>query len=54
MGRKEIVDVIGIPESVPNLLGQIPLEVLDFVVDSKGQKLIPNPAHGGEQMVEEY
>jgi hypothetical protein len=25
-----------------------------LVVDSKRQKLIPNPAHGGEQMTEEY
>ena len=54
MGRKENFDVIEVPESVPNLLGQVPLEVLDFVVDAKGQKLIPNPAHGGEQMTEEY
>lgn len=28
------------------------IEVL--VVDSKGQRLIANPAHGGEQMTEEY
>ncbi len=54
MGRTENFDVIEVPENVPNLLGQVPLEVLDFVVDSKGQKLIPNPAHGGEQMTEEY
>jgi len=54
MGRKEIFEVIEVPENVPNLVGQIPLEVLDFVVDSKGHKLIPNPAHGGEQMIEEY
>ena len=27
----------------PNLLGQIPLAHLDFVVDSKNRKLIPNP-----------
>jgi predicted aspartyl protease len=56
MGRKENFDVIEVPESVPNLLGQVPLEVLDFVVDGKGQsqKLIPNPAHGGEQMTEEF
>ena len=54
MGRWENFDVIEGPEHVPNLLGQVPLEVLDFVVDSKGQKLIPNPAHGGEQMTEEY
>jgi hypothetical protein len=54
MGRTENFDVIELPESVPNLLGQVPLEVLDLVVDSKGQKLIANPAHGGEQMTEEY
>ena len=54
MGRKENFDVIEVPETVPNLLGQVPLEVLDLVVDSKRQKLIPNPAHGGEQMTEEY
>jgi len=54
MGRKENFDVIEVPENVPNLLGQVPLEVLDFVVDSKSRKLIPNPAHGGEQMTEEY
>jgi predicted aspartyl protease len=54
MRRKENFDVIDVPESVPNLLGQVPLEVLDFVVDSKAHKLVPNPAHGGEQMTEEY
>jgi clan AA aspartic protease len=54
MGRKENFDVIEVPETVPNLLGQVPLEVLDFVVDPKGQKLISNPAHGGEQMIEEF
>ena len=54
MGRHENFDVVEVPEQVPNLLGQVPLEVLDFVVDPRGQKLIPNPAHGGEQMTEEY
>lgn len=54
MGRKENFDVIEVPESVPNLLGQVPLEVLDLVVDSKRRKLVPNPEHGGEQMTEEY
>ena len=54
MGRRENFDVVEVPEEVPNLLGQVPLEVLDFVVDSRGQKLVPNPAHGGEQMTEEY
>jgi predicted aspartyl protease len=54
MGRHENFDVVEVPESVPNLIGQVPLEVLDFVVDSRGRKLISNPAHGGEQMTEEY
>ena len=47
-------DVVNIGENVPNLLGQIPLEYLDFVVDSKNRKLIPNPEHGDNQMSEEY
>jgi len=54
MGRCENFDVIEIPEDVPNLLGQVPLEVLDLVVDSRAQRLIPNPAHGGTQMTEEF
>lgn len=41
--------MIEVPESVPSLLGVVPLEALDFVVDSKAHKLIPNPAHSGEQ-----
>jgi predicted aspartyl protease len=54
MGRHENFDVVELPEGVPNRIGQVPLEVLDFVVDSRGQNLILNPAHGGEQMTEEY
>jgi predicted aspartyl protease len=54
LGRYGNFDVVEIDEDVPNLLGQIPLEYLDFVVDSKGQKLIPNPEHGDKQMSEEY
>jgi hypothetical protein len=47
-------DVVATDEKAPNLVGQIPLEYLDFVVDPKRQKLIPNPEHGGKQMTEEY
>ena len=53
-GRYGNFDVVDIGENVPNLLGQIPLEYLDFVVDSKNRKLIPNPEHGDRQMSEEY
>ena len=54
MGRYGAFEVVGIDDDVPNLLGQIPLEYLDLVVDPKGQKLIPNPEHGDKQMSEEY
>ena len=53
-GRYGDFNVVDIGESVPNLLGQIPLEYLDFVVDAKNRKLIPNPEHGDKQMSEEY
>ena len=53
-GRYGSFDVVDVGENVPNLLGQIPLEYLDFVVDSKNRKLIPNPDHGDKQMSEEY
>ena len=53
-GRYGDFNVVDIGEKVPNLLGQIPLEYLDFVVDSKNRKLIPNPEHGDKQMSEEY
>jgi predicted aspartyl protease len=54
MGRDGNFDVVKVDDDVPNLLGQIPPEYLDFVVDPKGQRLIPNPEHGGIQMTEEY
>jgi predicted aspartyl protease len=54
LGRHGIFEVVDIDEKVPNLLGQIPLEYLDFVVDLKNRKLIPNPEHGDKQMSEEY
>ena len=54
MGREGNFDVVDVDESVPNLLGQIPLEYLDFVVDPTNQKLRGNPEHGAEWMTEEY
>ena len=54
MGRDGNFDVVEVDEDVPNLLGQIPLEHLDLVVDPKRRKLIPNPEHGDKLMTEEY
>jgi clan AA aspartic protease len=47
-------DVVEIPDDCPTLIGQLPLEGLDFVVDPVNQRLIGNPEHGGEQMIELY
>jgi predicted aspartyl protease len=52
--RDCIVEVAEIPDECPVLIGQIPLELLDFVVDSAGGKLIGNPDHGGEQMIDMF
>ena len=54
MGRSCTVDVMEVPDDVPPLVGQIPLEHLDFVVDPRNQKLIGNPRHGGEHIYEMY
>lgn len=54
MGRTGDFNVVEVDDDVPNLMGQIPLEYLDFIVDPKGRKLIPNPEHGDKQMSEEY
>ena len=53
-GPSSTVDVMEVPDEVPTLIGQVPLELLDFVVDSGGQKLIGNPAHGGQHVLEAY
>lgn len=47
-----ISDAMEVPDDCPVLIGQVPLELLDFVVNSKQQKLMGNPEHGGEQMYE--
>src|SRR5207302_8034262 len=48
-GRDMTVDPAEVPDEVPVLIGQIPLEYLDLVVDPTNRRLIGNPAHGGEQ-----
>ena len=43
MGRVVTAEAIVEPEKDYALLGQIPLEALDLHVDSRGQRLLPNP-----------
>jgi predicted aspartyl protease len=53
-GRECTMDVLEVPDSVPVLIGQIPLEHLDLVVDLQSRRLIGNPAHGGEHVYEMF
>jgi predicted aspartyl protease len=48
------LDIMEVPDNVPALIGQIPLEQLDFVVDPRSRTLIGNPAHGGEHVLEAF
>ena len=42
-GREAIFSALVVPAGSTPLIGQIPLEELDFVVDAKSRELRPNP-----------
>ena len=51
-GRTFTGDVMELPDDCPVVIGVIPLEGLDFVVDPNGRRLIGNPEHGGEYVID--
>ena len=51
-GRDCNCDVMELPDDCPVVIGQIPLEQLDFVIDPMKQRLIGNPDHGGQHMLD--
>ncbi|MFO0927308.1 MAG: hypothetical protein U0736_09745 [Gemmataceae bacterium] len=51
-GRDCVCDVTEVADECPVLIGQVPLELMDFVVDPTRRQLLGNPAHGGEQLIE--
>lgn len=53
-GRDCTTGVMELPDNIPVLIGQLPLENHDFVVDMRNHALIGNPAHDGEHIVEMY
>ena len=53
-GRDCPTDVSEVPDDCPVSIGKILLHWLDFVVDLRSHRLIGNPTHGGEQMLEMY
>jgi predicted aspartyl protease len=53
-GRDCAIDVGEIGDEFPVSIGQVPLELLDWVVDPRVQRLIGNPEHGGEHVMEVF
>lgn len=53
-GRTGRFDVVEVADNLPNIIGQIPLEDLDWVVDCRNQKLIPNPEHKNGELADEF
>jgi predicted aspartyl protease len=53
-GRSCQTSVIEVPDSLPNVVGQIPLEDLDLVVDCRRRQLIPNPEHKDGVMYDDF
>jgi clan AA aspartic protease len=51
-GRDCVCDVTEVDDACPVLIGQVPLELMDLVVDAGRRLLVGNPAHGGEHMIE--
>jgi len=45
LGRGMTCDALAAPEGTTPLIGQIPLEGLDLVVDPRSREVRPNPAH---------
>ena len=53
-GRDCDEEVLALPESRQVLLGQIPLEKMDWWIDLQDRRLVGNPEHGGQWMAEVF
>lgn len=53
-GRDCLIEVAEIPDGMPALLGQVPLEMLDFWIDMGNKRLVGNPEHGGQWAVDQF
>jgi|SRR5579864_6716589 len=54
MGRDAPLDVAALRDECPVLIGYIPLEQLDFVVDPTGQRLIGDPFRKGLNLIDMF
>lgn len=48
LGRWHLGEVMEVPDDMPILVGYIPLESLDLVIDPRSSEVIHNPENGGE------
>ena len=48
LGRSCLGEVMEVPDDMPVLVGYIPLESLDLVIDPRSSEVIHNPENGGE------
>ena len=53
-GRDRPVAVTEVADTCPDLVGYIPLKLLDFLFDSKNQRLVGNPEHVGKFIIDMY
>lgn len=51
-GRECKIEVMEVPDGTPALVGQLPLEMLSFVVDMTNHRLAGDPATGGEHVLD--
>lgn len=52
--RDCVTEVMELPEGRQCLFGQIPLELMDWWIDARNQRLAGNPEHGGQWMAEAF
>ena len=53
-GRSATFEVVEIPDSLPNVVDQSPLEQLYWVVDPRNGRLIPNPEHRHGELCDDF
>lgn len=53
-GRDIEMQVMENDATTPPLIGYLVLETMDLVVDTKAQRLIPNPEHDGKWVMDMY
>ncbi len=53
-GRDCDEEILALPEGRQVLLGQVPLEKMDWWIDLNNRQLVGNPEHGGQWMAEVF